>query len=73
MKTAFWFCVRLRRQYDQVRTRFLESQAEAEELNQSQSLETAYDSDFWLSPSHKRSYDSAYYSDSDTIASEDQP
>ena len=32
----------------------------------------AYDSDFWFSPGHKRSYDSAYDSDSDSVASENQ-
>ena len=37
----------------------------------------AYDSDFWFSLGHKRSYDSAYDSaydsDSDYVASENQP
>ena len=36
-------------------------------------LVTAYDSNFWFSQSHKRSYDSAYDSDSDSVASENQP
>ena len=39
--------------------------------------DSAYDSydNFWFSPGHKRSYDSAYDSDSDSdsIASENQP
>ena len=39
--------------------------------------DSAYDSDFWLSLGHKRSYDSAYesHSDSDSnfVASENQP
>ena len=30
--------------------------------------DSAYDSDFWFSPGHKRSYDS----DSDSVASENQ-
>ena len=42
-------------------------------------LVTAYDSNFWFSLSHKRSYDSAYDSaydsdsDSDSFTSENQP
>ena len=37
--------------------------------------DSAYDSDFWFSLGHKRSYDSAYDSDSDSdsVASENQP
>ena len=35
--------------------------------------DSAYVSDFWFSISHKRSYDSAYDSDSDSVASENQP
>ena len=37
--------------------------------------DSAYDSDFWFSLGHKRSYDSAYDydSDSDSAASEKQP
>ena len=33
----------------------------------------AYDSDFWFSLGHKLSYDSDYKSDSDSVASENQP
>ena len=33
----------------------------------------AYDSDLWFSLGHKRSYDSAYDSNSDSFASENQP
>ena len=43
VKTAFRFCLRLRRlrtAYDLMKTRLLESEAEAEEPNQSQSVET---------------------------------
>ena len=43
VNTAFWFSLWLRRlhsAYDQVKTRLLESEAEAEELSQSQSLGT---------------------------------
>ena len=43
MKTALWFCLRLRRlhsAYDLVKTKLSESEAEAEELNQSQSMGT---------------------------------
>ena len=35
--------------------------------------DSAYHSDFWFSPGHKRSYDSAYDSDSDSVASQNQP
>ena len=35
--------------------------------------DSAYDSDFWFSLGHKRSYDSDYASDSDSVASENQP
>ena len=41
MKTAFWFCLGLRRlhsAYDLVKTKFSESEAEVEEPNQSQSV-----------------------------------
>ena len=34
---------------------------------------SAYDSDFRFSLGHKRSYDSNYASDSDSVASENQP
>ena len=37
------------------------------------SSDSDYDSDFWFSQGHKRSYDSAYDSDSDSVASEKQP
>ena len=33
----------------------------------------AYDSDFWFLLGHKRCYDSAYDSDSNSVASENQP
>ena len=36
-------------------------------------LDSAYDSNFLFSQVHKRSYDSAYDSDSDSVASENQP
>ena len=35
--------------------------------------DSAYDSDFRFSLGHKVSYDSDYYSDSDSVASENQP
>ena len=35
-------------------------------------LRRAYDSDFWFSQGHKRYYDSAYDSDSESVASENQ-
>ena len=35
--------------------------------------DSAYDSDFWFSLGHKLSYDSNYNSDSDSVASENQP
>ena len=35
--------------------------------------DSAYDSNFWFSLGHKRSYDSANDSDSDSVASENQP
>ena len=34
---------------------------------------SAYDCDFWFSQGHKRSYDSAYDCDCDSVTSEDQP
>ena len=37
------------------------------------SYDSAYDSDFWFSLSHKHSYDSAYDSDCDSVAGENQP
>ena len=43
VKTAFWFCLRLcclRSAYDVVTSRWFELEAEAEELNQSQSMGT---------------------------------
>ena len=33
----------------------------------------AYDSNFWFSLGHKRSYNCTYNSDSDSVASENQP
>ena len=36
-------------------------------------FDSANDSDFSFSPGYKRSYDSAYDSDSDSVASENQP
>ena len=35
--------------------------------------DSTYNSDFLFSLGHKRSYDSAYDSDSDSVASENQP
>ena len=55
----------------------MESEAESEEmetfwffwLRLRRAYDSAYDSDFWFSLGHKRSYDS----DSDSLASENQP
>ena len=39
----------------------------------SRAYDSAYDREFWFSQSHKPSCDSAYDSDSDSVASENQP
>ena len=39
----------------------------------SDSSDSAYNSDFWFTLGHKHSYDSAYDSNSDSVANENQP
>ena len=59
----------------------MESEAESEEMEPfwffwlrfRSANDSDYVSDFWFSLGHKRSYDSAYDSDSDSVASENQP